>query len=148
MKYQEITLDNPKYFSGRKVNVKVGAADAIGPLWDQFHAETDEINRISDGWFIGYQLYNEKYGNGELFTYFALVEVKEPQEGYEFITLNPGKYLQFTINFKDIPNEIEKMYQFINDNNIDIKDHFDFELYPKSFTDGEQYDYIYLVVKI
>lgn len=136
MKY-EIKEYETRYFAGVEhpggVDVSLGQVD-LQKTWDElFKVHLDKIlDKVEPFNYIGLECYPPDFMDEQVFDYYAMVQTKELINETNGITtkkLPKGKYIQFTIAFNQIKDEIHKVYKFIKDNDIIVNRGFDFEQY-------------------
>ncbi len=131
-----------RYFAGIEYEggVQPNEPHSIPDLWDSlFHTHLSNITNIKQpSKFIGLECYPPDMMESNVFDYFALVQTYDLIEESEKIVtkkLPKGKYISFPIKFDDISNEIQKVYKYIKENNINVHYGFDFE----DYLEGENY---------
>ena len=113
--------------------VKPGSNPKLGQLWDDFL--TDDIKLLKDvpskDKFIGLECYPPDFKETKTFDYFALLETIElvKKAGFTSKKLPKGSYVLFEINFDQIHDEIQRVYKYIKENNLNIHYGFDYEDY-------------------
>ncbi len=67
-----------------------------------------------------------------------MLETKElvKKDGFVSKKLPKGKYIEFEINFDNLHDEMQKVYQYVKENNLTIHYGFDYEDYLK----GQDYN--------
>ena len=128
-----------RYFAGIELigGLKVNSNDydKIPGLWDDFKELylKDIPNQQVPNHFIGLEMYRFDFMESKTLDYFALVEISELYDtgDDEVITkkLPKGKYISFTIEHDDLYNEVEKVYEYIENEKINVHLGFDVKEY-------------------
>ena len=128
-----------RYFAGIELigGLKVNSNDydKIPGLWDDFRELylKDIPNQQTPNHFIGLEIYRFDFMESKTLDYFALVEISELYDtgDDEVITkkLPKGKYISFTIEHDDLYNEVEKVYEYIENEKINVHLGFDVKEY-------------------
>jgi len=134
MKYKTMEFEN-RYFIGIEYpgGVQPGSDPKFGQLWDDFLGE--DIKLLSDvthkNKFIGLECYPPDFKETKTFDYYALLETNElvKKDGFSSKKLPKGTYILFEITFDDIRDQIQNVYKYIRENNINIHYGFDYEDY-------------------
>jgi len=112
---------------------KLGEVNNFGQLWSTFLNEDlkllGDLEHLSK--FIGLECYSPDVMETRMYDYFALIETSElvKRPGFVSKKLPEGEYIFFEIEFDDIHQEIQKVYQYVKSKNINIHQGFDFEDY-------------------
>ncbi len=128
-----------RYFAGIELigglKVNTNDYDKIPGLWDDFRELylKDIPNQKIPNCFIGLEMYRFDFLDSKTLDYFALVEISELYDtgGDEVITkkLPKGKYISFTIEHDDLSNEVEKVYEYVENERINVHLGFDVKEY-------------------
>lgn len=132
-----------RYFAGIEYEggVKLNEPHQIPMLWENlFHSHLQDISDVKEPTkYIGLECYPPDMMEINMYDYYAMVETNGLiTEKEKIVTkkLPKGKYISFPIRFGDIQEEIQKVYQYIKENDIHINRGFDFEEY----LEGQNYD--------
>lgn len=110
----------------------------IPGLWDEFRDVylSDIKNKYTPYCFIGLEMYRFDFMESKTMDYFALVQITElfNNEDEEIVTkkLPKGRYISFSINHDDLLNEVEKVYEFIENERINVHLGFDVKEYLRT----------------
>lgn len=119
--------------------VKPGDAPKFGQLWDDFLKEDIKLLiDVSDkNKFIGLECYPPDFKESRIFDYFALLETNElvKRDGFTSKKLPKGTYVLFEIHFDEIHDEIQQVYQYVKEHNMNIHYGFDYE----DYLEGQDY---------
>lgn len=136
-----------RYFAGIELigglKVNTNDYDKIPGLWSDFREVylKDIPNRKEPGHFIGLEMYRFDFMESKTMDYFALVEIEElfdcNEEEVVTKKLPKGRYISFTINHDDLLSEVEKVYQYIENEGINV--HLGFDV--KEYLVEENYDF-------
>ena len=127
-----------RYFAGIEIpegiNYKNKNLSKIPKYWDIFYKEicSKIDNQIEPNHYIGLEVYPFDFKETGIFDYNILAETKKliiEKENIITKKLNKGRYICFPINYSNVFKEIQKVYQYINDQNIKIHKGFDYEDY-------------------
>jgi predicted transcriptional regulator YdeE len=127
-----------RYFAGIEVpnGIKPNTDDYknIPKAWDDFfnNVNVKIDNKIDPEHFIGLEIYPFDFMETGVFDYYVLAETNSLfAETEDIVTkkLKKGRYICFPINFDDISNEIQKVYKYIEKENIKVHMGFDYEDY-------------------
>jgi predicted transcriptional regulator YdeE len=120
--------------------VKSGSNPKLGELWNIFLSEDLKLLIDVPNYekFIGLECYPPDFKDLKTFDYYALLETKElvKKDGFVSKKLPKGKYIEFEINFDNLHDEMQKVYQYVKENNLTIHYGFDYEDYLK----GQDYN--------
>jgi predicted transcriptional regulator YdeE len=114
----------------------------IPALWDKFFNEYNSLvdNKVEPYHNIGLKIYPFDFKENGIFDYCVLAETEKLVESKnDIITkrLKAGKYICFPINFTQISSEIQKVYKFVKEKEIDVHMGFDYEDYLVGENYGE-----------
>lgn len=128
-----------RYFAGIELigglRVNTNDYDKIPSLWDDFKEIylKDIPNKTIPNCFIGLEMYRFDFLESRTMDYFALVEIDRlfNIEGDELITkkLPKGSYISFTINHDNMMDEVERVYEYLKRERINIHLGFDVKEY-------------------
>lgn len=127
-----------RYFAGLELpnGIKLNANNAskIKELWEVFMNKhvANIPNQINPNNYIGLEIYPFDFKETGTFDYYALTEITELIKTDETIVtkkLKPGRYICFPIKLIDIMNEIQKVYTYIKEKEINVHMGFDYEEY-------------------
>lgn len=127
-----------RYFAGIELigGLKVGSEDykKVPKLWeDLMDLYIDDIpHKSSPNKCIGLEMYRFDFMESKTMDYFALIEINQLFDANEEIVtkkLPKGKYISFPILFDDIRNEIQRVYNYIKKERINVHLGFDVEEY-------------------
>lgn len=141
MKY-EVKDFNERYFAGIEFEggITLGEKNKRTKLWNKFlNNVLDEIPSRKKGFpVIGLECYPPDFMETKVFDYYALVETEgliEKTDKYITKKLPKGKYICFEVGFDTLKDDIQKVYQYIEEHHVKIHKGFDFEEY----LDGQKY---------
>ncbi|MDD3129572.1 MAG: GyrI-like domain-containing protein [Candidatus Izemoplasmatales bacterium] len=112
--------------------------DKLPDLWNDFRQVylEDIPHKVVPNKFIGLEMYRFDFMESKTMDYFALVEITHlfdcDQEDVVTKKLPKGRYISFTINHDDLLDEVENVYEYIKQENINIHLGFDFKEYLNS----------------
>ena len=138
----KITEYETRFFIGVEYQggVKSGANQKLGDLWNSFLNEDLQllIDVPNFEKFIGLYCYPPDFKESRNMDYYALLETKDlvRKDGFVSKKLPKGKYLEFSIKFDNLHDEIQRVYKYVKDNGLNIHYGFDYEDYIK----GQDYD--------
>lgn len=140
MKY-EIRELNERIFCGMSIKVTPGEGNnKIPSLWHRFMTEGSELLKdVKRGTKnIGLEAYPGDFMETHEFYYHAMVEIIEKVdiEGMDTVVLPKGKYIFFELEFDDISNQIQAIYKYIKESNINVNYAFDYE----DYLENQQYN--------
>lgn len=128
-----------RYFAGIELigGLRVNSNDylKIPELWDDFREIylSSIPNKIVPHSFIGLEMYRFDFMESKTMDYFALVEIDSLFESTdeEIITkkLPKGSYISFRIDHDDLLNEVERVYEFVKRERINVHLGFDVKEY-------------------
>ena len=143
MKYTIKEYDT-RYFAGIEVvdGVKLNSDDfkRIPSVWEEFfekHAQSIQ-NQVEPHHHIGLEIYPFDIKETKTFDYNVLAETKglvSVNDHQLTRKLKPGKYICFRISFDNIHDEIQKVYAFVKQENINVHMGFDYE----DYLEGQDY---------
>jgi len=131
-----------RYYAGIELigGLRVNSDDyqKIPKLWDDFKEiyleDIPKQKRPKN--FIGLEMYQIDFMESKKMDYFAMVEISDlfDCEDDEIVTkkLPAGKYISFTISNDDLLNEVEKVYKYIEEEQISIHLGFDVKEYDSN----------------
>lgn len=137
MKYFIKEFDT-RYFAGIEfpdgINTDSDDVNKVPDLWDTFFENVSEniVNKVEPFHCIGLEIYPFDFNETKTYYYYVLVETNELIEESDFITtkkLKKGKYICFPIEFDQISEEIQRVYQYIKREKIKVHMGFDYEDY-------------------
>ena len=137
MKYFIKEFDT-RYFAGIEfpdgINTDSDDAKKIPDLWETFFENINDniTNKVNPNHFIGLEIYPFDFRETKTFYYYVLAETKELIEESDIVTtkkLKKGRYICFPIEFDQITEKIQKVYQFIKREKIKVHMGFDYEDY-------------------
>jgi predicted transcriptional regulator YdeE len=137
MKHSIVTYEK-RYFKGIKVEggISVNSIDPylIPNTWNLFFSQyLNKIqNQTTQPHFIGLEYYEEGFQETGNFDYYCMAEITEKQECKDdlfVVELPEGRYIEFPIEFSNIKNEIQNVYEYIRSNKIKVEMMFDYEDY-------------------
>lgn len=131
-----------RYFAGIELigglRVEKNDYGKIPGLWDEFRDVylSDIKNKLTPYCFIGLEMYRFDFMESKTMDYFALVQITElfNNEDEEIVTkkLPKGRYISFSINHDDLLNEVEKVYEYIEKERINVHLGFDVKEYLRT----------------
>lgn len=136
MKYTTKEFEE-RYFIGVEYpgGVLAGSPPKLGQLWDDFLRDDLEllIDVPNKDKFIGLECYPPDFKETRTFDYFALLETNElvKKDGFTSKKLPKGTYVLFEISFDNIHNDIQEVYNYVKETNMNIHYGFDYEDYIK-----------------
>ncbi len=124
-----------RYFIGVEVEggVDFDSLASIQTLWDTFL--TEDMKLIADAPIttkcIGLECYPPDFMETRSFDYFALVQTERliHRDGFVSKKLPAGNYISFPIEFDHIRDGIQRVYNYLRDQDIAVHMAFDFEDY-------------------
>ena len=147
-----------RYFAGIELigGLKVDSDDyaKIPGLWDDLRElYLHEIhNKIFPHNLIGLEMYRFDFLESKTMDYFALVEIKELEnfEGEEIVTkkLPKGRYISFKIDHDSLMEEVERVYEYVKQERINIHLGFDVKEYIPEEDYKTQGAKLYLTFKL
>ena len=126
-----------RYFAGIEFPEGVSSikdVKKIPELWNQlFNMNPDEIpDKTNPEHYIGLEIYPFDFQETKTFYYYAMVRTNGLIDATDSIVtkkLKAGRYICFPIEFDRIKEEIQKVYQYIKQENIKVHMGFDYEDY-------------------
>lgn len=127
-----------RYFAGLELpngmQLNTNNASKIKELWQTFMSKYAPTipNQVSPKRYIGLEIYPFDFKETGAFDYYALTEINaliDPDEMIVTKKLKPGRYICFPIKLVDIMNEIQKVYAYIKEKEIQVHMGFDYEEY-------------------
>ncbi len=146
-----------RYFAGIELigGLKVDSDDfkKIPKLWDDLMDLyiSDIPNKTIPNKCIGLEMYRFDFMESKTLDYFALVEITNLFEANEEVVtkkLPKGKYISFPILFDDIRTEIQKVYNYIEKERINVHLGFDVEEYLPTENYNKPGAKLYLTFKL
>jgi predicted transcriptional regulator YdeE len=135
-----------RYFAGIELigglRVNTNDYEKIPGVWSDFKELylNDVLNKKSPNHFIGLEMYRFDFMESKTMDYFALVEIDELFDccEEEMVTkkLPKGRYISFTIRHDDLLNEVERVYEYVKKERINV--HLGFDV--KEYLPEENYD--------
>lgn len=111
----------------------------VNQLWHDFM--NDDLKLIGDVDltmnFIGLECYPPDFMESKIFDYFALVQTKAliHRDGFVTKKLPAGTYISFVVEFDQLHDQIQHVYEYINEHKVPVHMGFDYEDYLQ----GEDY---------
>ena len=144
-----------RYFAGIELigglKVNTDDYDKIPGLWDDFRTVyvKDIPNKTMPLKYIGLGMYRFDFLESKTMDYFALVQIEKlfDIDDDEVVTkkLPKGRYISFSIDGSKLKDEVEKVYKYIEDEQINI--HLGFDVKEYFFAD-EDNDHMLLSFKL
>lgn len=132
--------------------IKAGTTHQIQELWQRFLGEVyPTLNKAElHNNFIGLECYPPDFYETKEFDYFTLVESKFliKMDGFVSKKLPKGKYVSFEIEFDDLYNEIQNVYQYIKEHKMNVHFGFDYEDYIKDQNYSEKGAKLYFTLML
>lgn len=134
MKY--ITREFPeRYYIGVEYEggITPGKPNKIGDLWSVFFNEDmkllNGVELIDE--YIGLECYPPDFKETRQLDYYAMAQTKElvKIDGFSSKKLPEGKYISFEVQFDNLYNEIQQVFNYMKENDINAHMGFDFEEY-------------------
>jgi predicted transcriptional regulator YdeE len=154
MKY-EVKDCNERYFAGIEceVDITLGEPKELPKLWDKFLNDVlKDIPSKKKGFpLIGLECYPPDFMESKVFDYYALVETEElikSTDDYTTKKLPKGKYISFEVGFDTLYDDIQKVYKYIKEHNVNIQKGLDFEEYledQKYYEEGAILNFSFLL---
>jgi len=140
MKYVKKDYEE-RYFIGVELEGGVDFENQpkISELWDEFM--TNDLSLLQEidlgDNFIGLECYPPDFMETKKFDYYAMIQVPKLVKKDGFVTkkLPKGTYIGFEVEFDHLFDQIQKVYAYVKEHNINVHMGFDFEHYLK----GEDY---------
>ena len=130
---------NTRYFAGIELigGLRVNSDDyqKIPGLWDDFKDMYLSLipNKVIPNTVIGLEMYRFDFMESKTMDYFALVEIDElfDNNDEDIVTkkLPKGSYISFKIEHDELLNEVEKVYEFVKRERINVHLGFDVKEY-------------------
>lgn len=153
MKYIKQEYENRYYIGLEHIpSIEIGKPHQIKELWDTFLKKG--LKELSQEQlkheFIGLECYAPDFMETKTFDYFALVETKGliKEQGFVSKKLPKGTYIKFEVEFDHLLEQIKQVYQYINDNNINVHFGFDYEEYISDQDYSKEGAKLYFVLKL
>ena len=137
MKYK-VEDYNERYYAGVKLPMGIAVEDTdneeVPQLWGKLISEVlDKIPNVSKpNKFIGLECFDQDFKKTKRFDYFAMVQTETFLESNEyFVTkkLPKGRYISFDILFDEMDEDMNKCHEYIENNDIEVDEGFDFSEY-------------------
>lgn len=129
-----------RYFIGAEYEggIDIQSPFDLMPFWGEFfHRHLPTIqNKTEPNMMIGLECYPPDFDQVKLFDYYAMVQVTNIDyipDNCVAKKLPKGEYISFLIEFDDIRNEIQRVYEYIKEKNIQVNHGFDFEEYINDY---------------
>ncbi len=136
MKNERFIIEETEFY-GYKLEVdlnNIGKAD-FKTLWERTDKVASQFELEDDMFFIGYEDYRKMSPTNKVFTYYAMLPGKyfeKKPEDMCSITLDKGEYIKFESKFPTHgPKVFQKAYKYLETNNIEYDNRFDFEIIPR-----------------
>lgn len=135
-----------RYFAGIEfpngINPNSDDIIKISSLWNEFFDKYNDLvqNKVEPNHFIGLEIYPFDFRETGIFDYCVLAETNQKIETSENITtkkLKEGRYICFPIQFDNIRDEIQSVYNYIKEKQIKVHMGFDYEDYLVGENYGE-----------
>ena len=136
MKNERFFLEDTEFY-GYKLVVDLKNIDKCDfkSLWSELDKISDTLELDDDMFFIGYEDYREMTPQKKVFDYYAMLPSKyfdEKPAGMHSITLEMSEYIKFESKFQTHgPKMFQKAYRYLEANDIEYDNRFDFELIPR-----------------
>ena len=127
-----------RYFAGIEfpngLRLNTDDKKKIPEIWDRFFKEENIkiTNKEIPYHYIGLEIYPFDFMETKIIDYFVLAETSGLFEGdSEIVTkkLKKGKYICFPIKHDDISKEIHRVYEYIEEEKINVHMGYDYEDY-------------------
>jgi predicted transcriptional regulator YdeE len=123
-----------RYFIGIEFagGVTPDQMDGIPRLWEDF---MKDITLLADAplvrKYIGLECYPPDFIETKTMDYYALVQTKTliHRDGFVSKRLPAGDYIEFLVEFDDLPRQFETVYRYLRDHEIRCHSTFDYEDY-------------------
>lgn len=111
----------------------------IPSLWESFMSDIQLLKEEPlKRKFIGLECYPPDFMETNIMDYYAMVETTTLIEHDGFVSkrLPVGRFIEFDVRFDYLHNDMQQVYQYLKDHQIDVHNTFDYE----DYLEDEVYD--------